>query len=453
MPRSHFYIILVAILVYALTAGVTLRDRVLISTLHRIEREAIAQPSAKELFEGAMAGMAYVLADEYSQYIPPIRQAIYLDRLDNRHEGFGILVRLYEAEEENQFFIAYPQHGAPAYRAGIRSGDQLLQIDDIPLTDKTHSEVIRLLRRQEISEMRLTILPFGQTDPKVFAVSRERIHSDSVEGDHFDSDGRVFHLEAHPQIGYVRMTTFSGATAEEFGNALDSMQQSGVEAFILDLRGNAGGDVWSCILVARMLMSPDPLSGNIVVTARDREGWERLRHRHFVLVEGSQRCTLPMVVLIDGESASASEILAAALQDHRRATIVGTRSFGKGVIQSIINLPFQSGLLQLTDSEYRRPNGAPIHRTRHAADSDDWGVVPDRIVEMPETERLAVLTYRMLRSNAISDQRSAVLDQFRQQIIEDMDGEFEFPGTAPYYDPQLDKAIRILLERELATTE
>ena len=448
MPRSNFYVILVAVLVYALTAGVTLRDRLLISTLHRIEREAIVEPSAKELFEGAMSGMTYVLSDEYSQYIPPVRQAIYWDRLDNRHEGFGILVRLYETEKENQFFIAYPQHDTPAYRAGLRSGDQLLQIDGTSLADKTHSEVIRLLRRQEVSEMRLTVLPFGQADHQDFFVYRERIHSDSIEGDYFSLDRRIFHLEAHPRIGYIRITSFSGATPEEFSAALDSMMQSGAEAFILDLRDNAGGDVWSCILIARMLMSPDPVSGNVVVTARDRDGWERLRHRQFVLTEGSQRCTLPMVVLIDGESASASEILAAALQDHHRATIVGTRSFGKGVIQSIIALPFQSGILQLTDSEYRRPNGAPFHRTRNCTDSDNWGVVPDKITEISETERLAMLTYRMLRSNVISDQRSAVLDQFRQQIVEGLDGKFEFLGTAPYYDPQLDKAIRVLLELE-----
>ena len=452
MPRSHFYIILCAALVYALTAGVTLRDRLLVATLHRIERNAYFEPAAKDLFEGAMSGMANVLSEEfgdgYSLYIPPSRETIYRDNLDNQYEGFGIAVRLHtdETEEkENQFFIDYPQYDSPAYRAGLRSGDRILQINDTPLADKTLNETLRLLRRQTESEARLSVLPFGQTEPKDFLVQRERIHSDSVEGDYFDSDKRFFCLEAHPQIGYLRITSFSRTTAKEFGDALGEIMQSGAKSFILDIRDNPGGDVWNCIQIARMLMSPDTVAGNVVATVQDREGMRQFRHRHFVLVEGAQRCTLPMVVLINGESASASEILAAALQDHRRATLVGTRSFGKGIIQGIFELPFHSGILQLTDSGYLRPNGANIHRKKDAADSDDWGVIPDKIVAMSEAAQSSMTAYRSLRSNVISAERLAVLDQFRRQVTAKQDGEFEFTGTAPYYDPQLDEAIKVLL--------
>jgi len=356
------------------------------------------------------------------------------------------VVRLHAEEGENQFFIDYPQHGSPAYRAGLRSGDQILKIDNIPLVEKTLRETFRLLRQPTESKTHFFVLPFGQTEPKDVFVQRERIHSESVEGDYFDSDGQVFCLEAHPRIGYIRITLFSGTTAKEFSDALERMAQRGAESFILDLRDNVGGDVWSCMLIARKLMAPNPVSGSVIVAVRDREGTERFRHRHFVLVEGSQRSTLPMVVLINGESASASEILAAALQDHHRATIVGTRSFGKGIIQSIIDLPFRSGILQLTDSEYRRPNGASIHRKRNAADSDDWGVIPDKIIEFSETDQSAVMAYRTLRSNVISTERLAVLDQFRQKIIKERGDEWEFSGTAPYYDPQLDEAIRVLLD-------
>ena len=470
MPRLNIYLILFAVIVYLLTAGVTLRDRLLISTLHRIERNAYFEPTTKDLFEGAMVGMAAVLSDEYSRYIPPSRETTYRDRLDNRYEGFGISIRLHE-KGENQFFIAYPQPNSPAYRSGLRSGDQILQIDGISLVDKTYGEAFRLLRQpraagesppvrvhlqaDDTPAVHLFVLPFGQTEPKDFFLKRERIHSDSVEGDYYkerlgDSppvhSSRVFSLEAHPQIGYIRITSFSSSTADEFGKALERMTQWGSTSFILDLRDNAGGDVWNCVLVARMLMSPDSVSGNVVATVRDRDGSARLRHRHFVLVEGTQRCTLPMVVLINGESASASEILAAALQDHHRATVVGTRSFGKGIIQNIIDLPFRSGILQLTDSAYRRPNGASIHRKHNAADSDDWGVIPDHNVEISEAESSVVMSYRVLRSNVISEHRLAVLEQFRQQIVEEEDGELEFTGSAPYYDPQLDEAIRVLQE-------
>lgn len=448
MPRSNFYILLFAVLLYALTAGVTLRDRLLVATLHRIENNAYFDPSAKDLFEGAMSGMADFLSEEfgdgYSHYVPPSRQTRYLDRLENRYDGFGISIRLHENEKENLFFIDYPQFGSPAQRAGLHSGDQILQIDGMPLADKDYLETFLLLRQKE-AETRLSVLPFGQTEPKDVLIHREKFHYDSVEGDYFETDQRIFCLEAHPTIGYIRITSFSDTTAKEFGDALKRIEQSGAESFILDLRDNPGGDVRNCIQIARMLISPHPIWGDVIVTVQDRNGTERFRYRYFVLAEGTQRCTLPMVVLIDGDSASASEILAAALQDHQRATLVGTRSFGKGIIQSIIALPFQSGILQLTDSEYRRPNGGRIHRKNDAADSDDWGVIPDKIVELSETEQLTVIAYRSLRSNALSMKRSAVLDQVRQQIAERLDDEeFKFSGAAPYYDPQLDEAIRIL---------
>ena len=456
MLRLNFYLILFALLVYALTARVSLRDRLLVSTLHRIEHDAYFEPSAQELFEGAMSGMADVLSSEhgdgYSQYIPPSRQARYQDNLNDRYEGLGISLRTHEAGEEKKLLIDYPLSESPAYRAGLRSGDQILQINDTSVADKTSGEVVRYLRQLQGTEIHLSVLPFGQTDPQDFFVRHEKNYYASVVGHYFDSGNQVFCLEAHPNIGYVWITSFNGATANKFGEALDSMVQRGVEAFILDLRDNPGGDVWNCVLIARMLMSPDAVSGNVVATVQDRDGRKRFRHRHFVLTEGSQRCTLPMVVLINGETASSSEILAAALQDHRRATIVGTRSFGKGIIQGIMTLPFQSGMLQLTDSEYLRPNGANIHRKKNAADSDVWGIIPDKIVEFSDAEQSAVKAYRVLQSNVISPERSAVLDQFRQQIIEDLNSEepssepFEFTGTAPYYDLHLDEAIRILLD-------
>ena len=454
MPQLNLLLILFAFLVYALTAGVTLRDRLLISVLHRIERNAYFAPTAKELFEGAMSGMADVLSeehgDDYSVYIPPSQQIQYQDNLADRYEGLGVSLRTHEVGEDKHLLIDYPYYESPAYQGGLRSGDQILEINGISVADQTSGEIVRFLRQQGEAEIRLSVLPFGQTEPRDFFVHRETNYHPCVVGDYCDSGGRAFCLEAHPNIGYLWITSFNTTTANSFGEALDHMMQSGVESFILDLRDNPGGDVWNCVLVARMLMAPNSISGKTVAQVRDRNGRERFRHRDFVLIEGSQRCTLPMVVLINGETASSSEILAAALQDHRRATLVGTRSFGKGVIQGIMTLPFQSGMLQLTDSEYARPSGAGIHRRKGAADSDAWGVLPDHIVELSQAEQLAVNQYRALRSLVISTDRVAVLDQFRQQIVEEQSQKepekpsFQFTGTAPYYDLQLDEAIKIL---------
>ena len=447
MPRFNLYLILFAILVYALTAGVTLRDRLLISTLHRIERNAYFEPSAKELFEGAMLGMTVALfdhGDAYSFYIPPSKQVAYQDRADNRYDGLGILLRTLTEGEEKKHIIAFPFPEAPAYRAGLRSGDQIVQVDDTSVVDKSDDEVLELLKQHRDAGLRLSFLPFGQAESKEIFVRAEKYHYGSVTGGYFDSDKQIFCLEAHPQIGYIWITSFSGTTAKEFGDALEQMTQRRVESLILDLRNNPGGDVWNSVQVVKMLIPPG-FHRNIIVTSRDRSG----RERSFTLKEREQRTTLPMVVLIDGDTASSSEIVAAALQDHQRATVVGTRSFGKGIIQGIFDLPFQSGMMQLTDAEYRRPNGAAIHRRVNAADTDNWGINPDSVVELSEAEQSAVTQYRELRVRAISTERSAVLDILRQQIIDKRSEEegkpFEFTGAYPYYDLQLDEAIKILL--------
>ena len=449
MPRFNFYLIFGAFLAYVLTSGVTLRDRLLISTLNRIERNAYVCPTAKDLFEGAMSGLVDVLeeyGDEYSSYIPSGWQAHYLDKVNNRYEGFGISIRLYEDGEKKAVYISYPLFDSHAYRQGLRSGDQILQIDGVPVANFTDIEDVKKSKGEGKREFCLSVLPFGQTEPKEFSLHLEKLHFDSVEGDYRDTDGQqVFCLETHPRVGYIRITSFTETTAEEFGIALDRMMHSGAESFILDLRDNGGGDVWNCVQIARMLLSPDS-ERNVIVSVQSRNGSKR----SWTLNQGTQRCSLPMAVLIDGETASSSEILAAALQDYRRATIVGTRSFGKGVIQGVITLPFQSGILQLTDSEYRRPGGGAIHRKQNAEDSDEWGIIPDVTIEFSESERAAVLQYRSLYSNVISSERLAVLGQFRKEIIAEQEGEFEYTGMAPYYDAQLDQAIDIVSSREQA---
>ena len=452
MPRFNFYLILFALFGYALTAGVTLRDRLLIATLHRIEREAYFEPSAKELFEGAMLGMTDVLSEEhgdgYTIYIPPSKQVAYQDRADNRSDGLGFLLRTHEKGGEKKHLIAFPFPEAPAYRAGLRSGDQIVQVDDTSVADKSDDEVLELLKQRRDAGLRLSILPFGQTESQEIFVRAEKYHYGSVTGGYFDSDKQIFCLEAHPQIGYIWITSFSGTTAKEFGDALEQMTQSGIESFILDLRDNPGGDVWNSVQVVKMLIPPGT-HRDIIVTSLNRNG----RERSFTLVEGEQRTTLPMVVLINGDTASSSEIVVAALQDHKRAAVVGTRSFGKGIIQGIFDLPFQSGMMQLTDAEYRRPSGAAIHRRANAADSDDWGIIPDKIVEFSEAEESAVAQYRELRARVISTERLAVLELFRQQIIDKRSEEegklFEFTGAAPYYDFQLDEAIKTLLMQKI----
>jgi carboxyl-terminal processing protease len=442
-----------------------MRDRILIDALHRIENDALVRPTAETLFEGAMTGMIqelnHSLGDPFSAYIPFSEQKGYEENLDNRFDGIGIVYRETPIEKESE--IIYPILDSPAYKAGIRSGDKLLRVNGKETKGLTFSEVSELFQSDPKQKIELAILPYGKMKPVEFSVSRASVFRNSVEGDSIDGEGkRIFCLSDNPEIAYLRVTSFSDRTAMEVHTALKQISESNVRALILDLRDNPGGYVNICIEIAGFFLQPTPKQ-DIIVSTKFPDGTAKAIYR---LHRQSQICHLPMVVLIDGESASAAEILSAALQDYGRATIVGSRSFGKGTVQEIIHLPLNSGTLQLTDASYWRPSNKNIHRAQDAQESDSWGVVPDLegLVPMSGVQRYATFQIRERRSNFISENREQILEEFlrclpdeireiqtSQKKIEKMpdetkseDAPFILQGKPPYYDPQLDKAIEIL---------
>jgi carboxyl-terminal processing protease len=417
------------------------------------------------LFEGAMTGMIqelnHSLGDPFSAYIPFSEQKEYEENLENRFNGIGIMYR--DAPIEKELEIIYPILDSPAYKAGIRSGDQLLRVNGKETKGLTFYEVSELFKSDLKQKIELVILPYGKTEPVEFSVSHAPIFRDSVEGDGIDAEGkRIFCLSGNPEIAYLRITSFSDRTAMEVHTALKRISESNARSLILDLRNNPGGYVDTCVKIAGFFLQPTP-KHNIIVSTRFQDGTAKAIYR---LHQQTQICHLPMVVLIDGESASAAEILAAALQDYGRATIVGSRSFGKGTVQEIVPLPLNSGTLQLTDASYWRPSNKNIHRDQDAQESDSWGVIPDAkgLVPMSGTQRYATFQIRERRSNFVSESRELILEEFlrclpdeireiqiSQKKMEKMPDEtksedepFTLQGKPPYYDPQLDKAIEIL---------
>jgi carboxyl-terminal processing protease len=471
MPRLNFCIFLIALVLYIFCSGITMRDRVLLDTLHRIENDALVCPTAKTLFEGAMNGMIqelnHSLGDPFSAYIPFSEQKEYEENLDNRFDGTGIVYRESPIEKESE--IIYPILDSPAYKAGIRSGDKLLRVNGKETKGLALYEVSELFKSDPKQKIELAILPYAKTEPVEFSVSRAPIFRDSVEGDGIDAEGkRIFYLSDNPEIAYLRITSFSERTATEVQTALKRISERNARSLILDLRDNPGGYVDICVKIAGFFLQPTPKQ-NIIVSTKFRDGSVKTIYR---LDRQSQICHLPMVVLIDGESASAAEILSAALQDYGRATIVGARSFGKGTVQEIIPLPLHSGTLQLTDASYWRPNNQNIHRNQDALESDSWGVIPDSegLIPMSGVQRYATFQIRERRSNFISENREHLLEEFlrclpdeireiqtsqkkRETISDETKSEsesesdeepFTLQGKPPYYDPQLDKAIEIL---------
>ena len=458
MPQLNFRILLFAVLCCFLCSGVTIRDRVLIESLHRIERLALVQPTEKQLFEGAMLGTFEVLerlGDDYSAYVPFAGQKEYEDNLDNRLEGIGIVYR--ENPVSKAVEIIYPMVDSPAWHAGIRAGDQITAIDEKKTDEIPFKEISRLIKGKLGTEVVLSVLHRNATESVDISIKRSPIQRPSIEGLSLNDDGkRNFALPTESEIAYLRITSFSDQTAAEVAEALRRILDDKKKGLILDLRGNPGGYIASCVATANFFVAPND-QYDLVVSTRFRDGLIKGRYRTF---KEGKFFDPPMVVLIDGESASAAEILSACLQDYRRATIVGSRSFGKGTVQEIFDLPLQSGKFQLTDASYWRPSGRNINRVKDAGDSDEWGVSPDPegLLPVAREQRIAQAMIRDHRANIIASDADEIIADLLKRISEEVKSfrsekqektaePFQLQGTAPYYDPQLEKAVEILKKK------
>jgi len=455
MPQLNFRILLFAVFCCFLCSGISIRDRVLIESLRHIERLALVEPTEKELFEGAMHGTFEALerlGDNYSAYVPFAEQKEYEDNLDNRLEGIGIVFR--ENPTSKAVEIIYPMVDSPAWHAGIRAGDRILAVDGKKIDEIPFKEIPQLIKGKLGTEVVLSILHRTAPEPVDISIKRMPIQRPSIEGFSLDDSGkRIFALPTEEELAYLRITSFSDLTADEVEDALHRILDDKKKGLILDLRGNPGGYIASCVATANYFVAPND-DYDLVVSTRFRDGSVKGRYRAF---KEEKFFDLPMVVLIDGESASAAEILSACLQDYRRATIVGSRSFGKGTVQEIFDLPLQSGKFQLTDASYWRPSGRNINRAKDAGDSDEWGVSPDPegLISVSGEQRIAQEVIRDRRANIIASDAGEVIAELLTRISDEVKSSrsekkekseepFPLQGTAPYYDPQLEKAIEIL---------
>jgi carboxyl-terminal processing protease len=232
------------------------------------------------------------------------------------------------------------------------------------------------------STVKLTIRHAAGGEVETVPVTRAPVSVRSVKGCRSDGAGGWDYLiDPQAEIAYARVTNFHENTMAEFDDVLEHLQSRGVSGLILDLRSNPGGALRATVeMVDRFIER-----GVIVSTVTRHQATDVYKARH----EGTLP-PWPMAVMINGESASASEIVAGALQDHRRAVIVGTRSFGKGVVQNVVPLTHHPAAVSLTVAHYRLPNGRIIHKTPDNTDTSDWGVLPDVVVELQPTEWQAV---------------------------------------------------------------
>lgn len=304
----------------------------------------------QELIYGALEGMLASL-DEHSQFLDPEMYTEMKEETSGQFGGLGIVISM----EDGILTIVSPMDDTPGFRAGLTSGDQIIEIDGKNMEGTSLQEAVKMLRGEPGTKVALKIRRPETKEYLEMEIERAIINVETVKDARMVTDG----------IGYVRITQFSEPTAAALQKALDGLFEKGMEALILDLRYNPGGLLTSAVEVGQKFLKKN----KVIVSTRGRNGQEAQVFR----ARGREHYTdLPMVVLVNAGSASASEIVGGALQDHNRAIIVGEKTFGKGSVQSV--LPQQDGsAIRLTTSKYYTPNGRVIH---------EKGIEPDIAVPM-----------------------------------------------------------------------
>lgn len=435
-----------------------------------IDRYYIEPVDERELLNAAMAGLTVKL-DPYTQFIPPGAYETFQNTIEQQFAGIGILVDQLKSDQPVR--VITPLVGSPALTAGFLPNDQIIAVQGQSVISSTINDVTKLLRGPEGSEVVVRVRrndAAGAVKELDIAVKRANIELESVAGDYRDQQNRwVYHLADHPDIAYIRLTGFGEKTSRELSQVLNDLSGS-YRGLILDLRGNSGGLLRSAVDVCDMFLE----TGRVVST-RSRETLRRLARSRLMKQEGISDDEvwdatpgvlvpedIPLVVLIDSESASAAEIVAACLSDHKRAAIVGERSFGKGSVQNIFALENGRSALKLTTAQYLRPNGKNIHRKSSDKEDDEWGVQPDAgnaIALNEQQQRMLIRKWELATYPNLPGLADVVAQATPATAVEAVVGGAEEGSDAEVKgderveepeDPQLEKALAILSK---STTE
>ncbi|MEX2113605.1 MAG: S41 family peptidase [Pirellulales bacterium] len=358
--------------------------RWLAQAIDTIESQYIEPVDTEKLFEGAMRGMVGRL-DDYSSFLPRQMKTFFDEALEQQYGGVGIEVNLTGTDDVKRLTVVSARIGGPAYEAGVLAGDEIVDIDDVNTERFTLDDGLKLLRGKPGTTVTLRVRRAGYDEPLEFKITRALIKIESVLGDVREKDGSWnYLLPGTDRIGYVRITSFGDLTVGEFADAMKWLSERHCRGLVIDLRNNPGGLLDAAHEICDLFLP----SGSVIVTTRGRDA--RVRQEWRATGSGPYQ-DLPLVVLVNGQSASASEIVAACLQDHGRAKIVGERSFGKGTVQNLIPVEAGRSSLKLTIATYWRPSEKNIHRMSTSKDTDDWGVRPDAdgVVALDPKEEVA----------------------------------------------------------------
>jgi carboxyl-terminal processing protease len=351
----------------------------------------------KDLTYSALRGMLGSL-DPHSQFMQPTDFRDMQDETRSEFGGLGIVV----STKDGVITVVSPMEDTPGFRAGILPGDQILRINGITTEKMSLQDAIDLLRGDPGQKVTLTIFRPSNKETKDYVLQREIIKVSSVK----DSKILDQSITGNFKIGYLRITQFNEPTAQELDQKLNELQAKGMQALIVDLRYNPGGLLTSAVDVCGLFLPPKTM---VVYT----EGRDASQRREYDTAKNEkQRPNFPMVLLVNGGSASGSEIVAGALKDLNRAILVGETTFGKGSVQSVIQLPDGSAL-RLTTAKYYTPSKQVIH---------EKGITPNIKASLSPDQERALLLRR----------RDGPLSPDEQKIVNEQK------------DPQLDRAVDAL---------
>ena len=332
--------------------------------------------------------------DPHSQYMNSDEVRQFEAQTTGNFAGIGISLSL--DNRTGLLTISTPMVGTPAHEAGVLPGDVIVRINDTPAEGMRLAEAIHLIQGEPGTPVSLTVFHETARETETLHMKRAKIEVPTVLG-----------LNRHPEnlkefdwfadrsngIGYIRLVQFTEKTAGDLKVTVERLQRDGMQKLILDLRDNPGGLLKSAVEVSDLF-----LAAGEIVSVRDRNGQGRKEKAKSSGTLLEPAVDHPIVVLVNRQSASAAEIVSAALQDNKRATIVGERSFGKGSVQKVITLGTMEhpAGLKLTTDTYWRPSGVNMHRYPDAKETDDWGVKPDAGFEvvMKDEERIAYVRYK-----------------------------------------------------------
>ncbi len=349
---------------YAATADKTYEQlKLLVDVLGFVRDNYVDEPETQKLIYGAATGMVRIL-DPYSQFMEPEIHREMRTETEGQFGGVGLRLTL----KDSWLTVQTPMPGSPAYRLGVLPNDRVIEIDGVATRDMDMSDALRTLRGAPGTKVKLK-LERGSDDGsegnwKTVAVeiTRELVKIESTISVTLDGG-----------VGYLRIAEFSAKTSDDACDALKKLKKDGATSLVLDLRNNPGGLLSAGVEVASIFLG----EAKLIVYTQGRKADSR---QDFTTGAKAPYPVLPLVVLINGGSASASEIVAGAMQDHKRAVVVGERSFGKASVQSLIPLPDGSGL-RLTVARYYTPSGRSIHRDEK---NKTGGIMPDIVVPVTQ---------------------------------------------------------------------